>query len=107
MKKLLIASLAALALAAPAAAATVDEMVKHGVVLTIADMEIDVTYTADGKFTAAEGQVTGTWTMKGEQMCTTSNFDPNETCVAIPADKKSGDSFEVTSPAGTATMKIK
>ena len=38
---------------------------------------------------------------------TSSNFDPNETCVAYPKDKKSGDTFEVTGPAGTATIKIK
>ena len=106
MRRLLIA-IGLMALATPAAAGTVDEMVKHGVSLVLGDMEIDVTYTADGKFTAADGQVTGTWKMDGDKMCTTSNFDPNETCIALPADKKSGDSFELTSPQGSVTMKIK
>ena len=107
MKTLLIASLAALALAAPAAAGTLEEVVKHGIVLTIEGMEIDVAYTPDGKFTAMDGQVTGTWKIDGDKMCTSSNFDPTESCVAYPKDKKSGDTFELTSPQGTATIKIK
>ena len=107
MKKLLIASLAALALATPAAAGTLEEVVKHGIILTIEGMDIDVTYTPDGKFTAMDGQVTGTWKIDGDKMCTSSNFDPNESCVEYPKDKKSGDTFEMTSPQGTATIKIK
>jgi hypothetical protein len=107
MRKLLIASLAALALAAPAAAGTLEEVVKHGIVLTIEGMEIDVAYTPDGKFTAMDGQVTGTWKIDGDKMCTSSNFDPTESCVEYPKDKKSGDSFELTSPQGTASIKIK
>lgn len=107
MKKLLIATLGVLALATPAAAGTLEEVVKHGIVLTIADMDIDVTYTPDGKFTAMDGQVTGTWKIDGDKMCTSSNFDPTESCVEYPKDKKSGDSFELTSPQGAATIKIK
>ena len=76
-------------------------------ILIIQDMEIDVVYTPDGKFTAADGQVTGTWKLDGDKMCTTSNFDPNETCVEYPHDKKSGDSFELTGPQGTVTVRIK
>ena len=108
MPRLLIAAaLTAMAAAAPAAASTLDEVVKHGMVLTIQDMQIDVVYTPDGKFTAADGQVTGTWKIDGDKMCTTSNFDPNETCIVYPADKKSGDSFDLTGPQGSVTVKIK
>ena len=106
MRKLLIAA-AALALAAPASADTIDEIVKHGMVLVIEGMEIDVAYTPDGKFTAADGQVTGTWKKDGTKMCSSSNFDPNETCTEFPADKKSGDSFDITNPMGTVTVRIK
>ena len=108
MRRLLIAATAGLALVAGAAAAeTLKEVTTHGIVLTVQGMDIEVTYTPDGKFTAMDGQVTGTWRIDGDKLCTSSNFDPQETCVAYPKDKKSGDSFEVTGPAGTATIKIK
>jgi hypothetical protein len=107
MRRLLMAA-AVLAMAAgPAAADTLTEVTTHGIILTVQGMDIDVTYTPDGKFTAMEGQVTGTWRIDGDKLCTTSNFDPNETCVEYPKDKKSGDSFDLTGPAGTATIKIK
>jgi hypothetical protein len=102
-----IAAVAVLALATPAAAGTLQEIVKNGIILMVADMQIDVTYTPDGKFTAAEGAVTGTWKIDGDKMCTASNFDPNETCVEYPKDKKSGDTFEVSGPQGPVTIKIK
>lgn len=108
MRKFLIAAaLAPLAVALPAAAGTIDEIVAHGMVLSVQGMDIDVTYTPDGKFTAMDGQITGTWKKDGDKMCTTSNFQPDESCTAYPADKKSGDSFEITSPQGSATIKIK
>ncbi|WP_293907100.1 hypothetical protein [Phenylobacterium sp.] len=96
-----------LAFAAPAFADTLQEVTTRGIVLTIQGMDIDVTYTPDGKFTALDGQVTGTWKIDGDKLCTSSNFDPNVTCVAYPHDKKSGDSFDVTSDQGTATIRIK
>jgi hypothetical protein len=106
MRKLLIAGLVAL-IAAPAAADTLKEVTTHGIILTVADTDIDVTYTPDGKFTAMGGQVTGAWRIDGDKLCTTSNFDPQETCVAYPADKKSGDSFELSGPQGSVMIKIK
>jgi phosphate-selective porin len=105
--RILLAAAAIAALATPAFADTIDEVVKNGIVLNIQGMDIEVTYTADGKFTAMDGQVTGTWKRDGDKMCTSSNFDPNETCAEYPKDKKSGDSFEVTGPQGSATIKIK
>lgn len=106
MRRLLIAC-ATLALATPAAADTLQELTTKGSILTIQGMDIDVTYTPDGKFTAMDGQVTGTWRIDGDKLCTTSNFEPTEQCVAYPTGKKSGDSFDVTGPQGTATIKIK
>lgn len=97
----------ALAATAPAAADTLKEVTTHGMILVIGDMEIPVDFTPDGKFTALDGQVTGAWRIDGEKLCTTSNADPTERCVAYPKDKKSGDSFEVTSDQGTATVKIR
>ena len=107
MRLSLAAAAAALAIAAPAFADTLQEVTTKGIILTVQGMDIDVTYTPDGKFTALDGQVTGTWRIDGEKLCTTSNFEPTESCVAYPHDKKSGDPFDLTSPQGTATIKIK
>jgi len=106
MHRLLIAA-AVLALAAPAAANTLQEVTTKGIILSVQGMDIDVKYTPDGKFTAMDGQVTGTWRIDGDKLCTTSNFEPDEQCVEYPKDKKSGDSFDLTGPQGTATIKIK
>ena len=100
MRRLMIAAAMAL-MATPVLASTLTEVVAHGIVLSVAGMDIPVTYTPDGKFTAMDGQVTGAWRIDGDKLCTSSNADPNETCVAYPKDKKSGDSFELQGPDGT------
>jgi len=107
MRLFVIIAAALAGLATPALAGTLEEVTTHGIVITVQDMQIDVTYTPDGKFTALDGQITGTWRIDGDKLCTTSNFDPNESCIEYPKDKKSGDSFELTSPQGTAMVKIK
>ena len=107
MRTLVLALVATAAVAAPALADTIKEMTTHGIVLTVGGQDVDVVYTPDGKFSAADGQVTGTWHVQGEELCTTSNVDPTERCVAFPKDKKSGDSFEVTTHQGSGTIKIK
>ena len=103
----LLAAAAVLALAAPAAANTLQEVTTKGIILSIQGMDIDVTYTPDGKFMAMDGQVTGEWRIDGDKLCTKSNFDPTEQCMEYPKDKKSGDSFDLTGPQGTATIKIR
>ena len=95
MRKLIAAlGLLALAGALPARAGTLEEVVAHGMVVTIGDMDIDISFTPDGKFTGLEGQLTGAWKIDGDKMCTTSNLDPSESCAVYPKDKKSGDSFD-------------
>jgi hypothetical protein len=106
MRRLLAAAVV-LAFATPAAADTLQEVTTKGIVLSVQGMDIDVKYTPDGKFTAMDGQVTGEWRIDGAKLCTKSNFEPTEQCVEYPKDKKSGDSFEVTGPQGSATIKIK
>jgi hypothetical protein len=106
MRRLLIGVALAAILTTTAGAGTLDEVVKHGIVIMLPNNPIDVTYTPDGKYSAAGGQIIGTWRIDGDALCTTSNLDPTETCVTYPKDKKSGDSFEVTGPNGTATIKI-
>ena len=109
MRNLIIAAAlcAGLLDATPVLADTLSEVTSHGIILTIGDMDIEVTYTPDHKFTAAGGQVTGTWRIDGDKLCTSSNFDPNETCVVYPKDKKSGDKFEVNGGQGAVQIKIR
>jgi hypothetical protein len=107
MRHLLAAAAALAAFATPALADTLQEVTTKGIILTIQGQDIEVTYTPDGKFTAADGQVTGEWRIDGDKLCTKSNFAPEESCIAYPKDKTSGDSFEVTGPLGSATIKIK
>ncbi len=109
MRNLIIAAAlgAGLLDATPVLADTLSEVTSHGIVLTIGDMYVEVTYTPDHKFTAAGGQVTGAWRIDGDKLCTSSNFDPNETCVAYPKDKKSGDKFELEGPQGAVQIRIR
>ena len=108
MRTLFFASLAAAAVfALPACASTLTEVTSHGMVVTIADVDIDVAFTPDGKFTALNGAVTGTWRIDGDKLCTSSNVDPNETCFAYPKDKKSGDKFVLETPNGAVQVRIK
>jgi hypothetical protein len=95
-----VAALVPLALATSSHASTLTEVTSHGIILTIGGTDIPVTYTPDGKLSAMDGAVTGTWRIDGEKLCTQSSADPTESCVAYPKDKKSGDSFTVTSPTG-------
>ncbi|MGZ3375885.1 MAG: hypothetical protein ACXU8S_04745 [Phenylobacterium sp.] len=106
MRTLMIAAALGV-LATPALADTLTEVTSHGIILMIQDMPIEVIYTPDGKFTAADGQVTGAWKIDGDKLCTSSNFDPNVTCVAYPKDKKSGDTFTLDSPQGPVQIKIR
>jgi hypothetical protein len=114
MRKLI--TIAALtAFAAPAFADTLTEVTTKGIVLTVMDMDIDITYTPDGKWAAKNDDLTamlgapltGAWRVDGDKLCTTSTVAPDEDCVAYPADKKSGDSFEVSGSQGPAMVKIK
>ncbi len=105
--RITIIAAAIMALATPAFADTIEEVTTKGIILSIQGMDIDVKYTPDGKFTAMDGQVTGEWRIDGAKLCTKSNFEPAEQCVEYPKDKKSGDTFDLTGPQGTATIKIK
>lgn len=106
----LVLAVTAMTLAAPAFAqdkTTLDNVTSRGIVLSAGGMEVDVGYKPDGTFTAMDGQVTGKWRVEGGKLCTSSNFAPEEECIAYPAGKKSGDSFEVQGGQGPATIRIK
>lgn len=108
MRRSLLLACAALAaaIAGPAFAGTLQEVTTHGIVVTIADMDIDVTFTPDGKFTALNGAVAGTWRIDGDKLCTATP-EQGESCTVYPADKKSGDTFEVSNEQGSAKVRIK
>jgi hypothetical protein len=89
------------------ASSTLKEIVTRGSVLMIEGADIDVTYTPDGKFTAMNGAVKGTWRIEGDTLCTTTSFQPVESCVLYPQDRKSGDIFEIMSEQGLVKIRIK
>jgi hypothetical protein len=106
---IIIAATAALALGAiatPALADTLEEVTSHGMVVTIADMDIDVAFTPDGKFTALGGAISGTWKIDGDKLCTTT-AEQGESCTTYPSGKKSGDTFDVSNEQGSAKVHIK
>lgn len=106
-KRTLILASALIALAAPAFAqdvTTLQNVTTKGTIIK-ADMqgtaiELPMTYKADGTYsTNAMGQtMTGKWRIDGEKLCTVSEMNPTESCIAYPAGKKPGDEFKVTNP---------
>ena len=113
MRALPILLLSSLGIMTPAAfgqpaanADTYREILAHGVVIVLPEMEIDVKFTLDGKFTALGGQSSGVWKIDGDKLCSTPNETLMETCGIYPAGKKSGDTFEIVAPSGRVTVRI-
>lgn len=104
--RLLALSAAALALAAPAFATTLDEVVSKGVLIEVQGVVYDVTYKPDGTFTTDQG-VEGTYKVEGDKLCITVPGVVEGDCTAYPADKKSGDSFNVEGQLGPSKVTIK
>ncbi len=85
---------------------TLQYVTTKSVIMKVAGMEIPVTYTPDGKLSAMNGAVTGTWKIVGETLCSTNNMEPTESCILYPTGKKPGDEFEIMSPQGEVTILI-
>jgi hypothetical protein len=113
MRLLPLASLAALvfstapAVAQAANADTYKAVIAHGVIIVAPEMEIDVAFTPDGKFTAFRGMSSGVWRIDGDKLCSTPNETLIEGCAVYPAGKKSGDTFEVKAPGSNVTIRIR
>jgi hypothetical protein len=116
MKRTLIIAGVVLALTAPAfaqAATTLQNVTTKGTVIK-ADMqgqalELAMSYKADGTYSMnAMGQaIPGKWRIDGDKLCTVSEMNPTESCIAYPAGKKPGDEFKLTHPMlGEMTVKI-
>jgi len=112
MRLLSLALMAAL-VAAPALAQTpappndtIKAMIAKGVTMSVMGFQGDMNYTPDGKYSGFDGMATGTYTVDGAKMCTTS--DMGTACVTYPNGKKSGDKFTVTFEAiGDVEITIK
>ena len=102
---LVAGALSVAAFAVPAWADTAQEIASHGFVLSLPTFTVD--FTPDGKFASPNGQLAGTWRVDGDKICTTPSTTQIEGCLPVPPGKKSGDSFDLTLPAGPATVKIK
>jgi hypothetical protein len=106
MKHAAFAALAVLLAAGTARAETLDEITTKGMVLSIGSVDIEITFMPDGKFSAMEGALKGTWRVEGDKLCTTGD-DGVETCAVYPKGKKSGDTFDVELGSMPAKVKIK
>lgn len=116
MRKLLLATALIGLVASPALAQTVADTLKavttKGVVIKGnaqgMDLEMDITYKADGTYTSniMGMPFEGSWKIDGDKLCTKSEL--GESCTTYPAGKKSGDEFEVDHALlGKAKVKIK
>jgi hypothetical protein len=103
----LLLALAAPAHAEAANADTYRQVIAHGVVIVTPDLEIDVSFSADGKFTALRGASHGVWRIDGEKLCSTPSETLIESCGVYPAGKKSGDTFAIAAPGGDVTIRIR
>ncbi len=108
MRKLIIASALAAGLAAPAFADTLEAVTTKGVILMVQGMEIPISYAEDGTFSgeAMGTPFEGTWRVDGASLCTTSDFQPEETCQEYPEGKGAGDEFTIEGAMGPVTIKI-
>ena len=114
-KPLVVACLLSLC-ATPAVAqdkTTLQSMLAKGVIihgdLLGKPRDLPVKYNTDGTFVMTLGaqELPGKWRVDGDKFCTSNLANPEESCFAIPAGKKPGDSFKVTTPAmGETTITI-
>lgn len=112
MRKIFITSaLVSASLLLPAmasASTTLETVIAKGVTLSMQGLDIPVTYHEDGTYTAVAmgSEIPGTWRIEGTKLCTESSAQPGERCTEYPEGKGPGDSFNVESAMGTATITI-
>ncbi|WP_156807888.1 hypothetical protein [Henriciella marina] len=85
-------------------------VMRDGVVMTTQGHVIQIDYNEDGSFSgeAAGTKFEGTYRLDGARLCSTSSLATSETCTAYPEGMKSGDEFEVVSPAlGSVRIRIR
>ncbi|NDD65922.1 MAG: hypothetical protein EBZ36_18390 [Acidobacteria bacterium] len=98
----------ALAQEAAPASSTIKEVVAKGITMEVQGQSFNIDYTADGKFTGGDGMFSGTWKADGDKLCLSlPDMGVENQCTVYPADKKSGDSFEITGEMGSMTVRIR
>lgn len=112
----MLASTAAVALAAPALAQesdTLKHVVANGTVVKAKpqgeERTLQWTYGPDGTFSVLlEGQkIIGKYWIYGDTLCTQPDLSSSVSCIAYPRGKEPGDEFTVMSPtAGEFIVKI-
>ena len=108
LSSLIFLAAPALAQTAPVSNAdTLKQVIEHGVVILTPDLEIDVKFSPDGRFTALGGLSKGVWKIAGEKLCSTPDETQVETCAVYPPGKTSGDTFEIPTGSGRVSVKIK
>lgn len=95
-----ILALTAFAIAAPALAQTaappsdtIKAILEKGVTMTVMGYSGEIEYKADGTYSGFDGQATGTYTVDGTKMCSTSDMGTG--CAEYPVGKKPGDAFKI------------
>jgi hypothetical protein len=103
-KGLALAVAALSLIAAPAFANTLDEIIAHGDTVDVGGMSYELTYKADGTFTA--GDFAGTYKVDGNKLCLTIPGVLDNQCTVYPDGKKSGDKFTIPGDQGESTVTI-
>lgn len=93
---------------------TLQYLVKNGAVIKATSrqgrpIEMHVTYKEDGTSVMTglgPQELSGRWRAVDDRFCTSNEMSPAETCFEIPAGKKPGDSFNVTTALGEAVLTV-
>ena len=102
MRRIILASVALIAIATAAAAATPEAFFGNTVVTTLDGASTKWFFSKDGAYSIAgpDGAAgKGVWTLVAGELCVTPDGG-EKLCVAMPADKGVGDSWQSTNSAG-------
>lgn len=107
----IVASLAPMIIVLAAAAQTptsdtIQKMLEKGAVFEVANTAYGFAPKSDNSYGDGKGGPGGAYRVDGSSLCLTPEAFGQEVCFEFPAGKKSGDTFEVSGPAGQAKVKI-
>ena len=102
MRNFILAGIAMIGLATAAAAATPDAFFGNTVVTTLEGASTKWFFSKDGAYSIVGpdgASATGVWTLSAGELCVTPQGG-EKLCVAMPADKGVGDTWQSTNSAG-------
>ena len=86
---------------------TVQEIIRHGLTMTVQDQKLAIFYGPNGQLEGSLGILGGTWTAEGSRLCIdVPGFAENQ-CLTYPDGKKSGDSFVIEASGGPIPITIR